>query len=141
MVDIITPSKRFYSGEIEMLIVNTYAGLEGFMAKHSWTTKLLKTGLCQIREKDSKELKTIALADGFVDVRQTILVFADAAEWAEDIDISRAEKGRIEYEKWLEDHDTKDRDEKDKEEERRIIKARLGLARALSRVKIASRGL
>ena len=43
-LEIITPSKQFYSGEVEMVIVKTPTGEEGFMANYSWATKLLEVG-------------------------------------------------------------------------------------------------
>ena len=43
-LEIITPSRLFYRGDIEMIIVPTLYGEEGFMANHSWATKLLDVG-------------------------------------------------------------------------------------------------
>ncbi|MDR0886424.1 MAG: ATP synthase F1 subunit epsilon [Clostridiales Family XIII bacterium] len=138
MLEIVTPNQLFYSGEVEMVIVETVTGQEGFMAGHSWATKLLKSGVCYIREKGEKELRTIALSDGFIDVKKTVLIYADAAEWAEEIDIHRAEAAYERYSNWLESHDTSNAT-KAEEEERRVLRAKAGLSRAMSRLKVAGK--
>ena len=47
-LEVMTPSKRFYSGEVEHIIVTTQDGKEGFMADHEWTCKLLDAGQLRI---------------------------------------------------------------------------------------------
>ena len=43
-LEVITPSKLFYKGDVEIVIVRTLEGEEGFMADHSWACKLLDVG-------------------------------------------------------------------------------------------------
>ena len=43
-LEVITPSKLFYRGEVELVIVTTLDGDEGFMAGHVWACKLLDIG-------------------------------------------------------------------------------------------------
>ena len=43
-LEIITPSKLFYRGEVDLVIVTTLSGDEGFMAGHCWGCKLLDIG-------------------------------------------------------------------------------------------------
>ena len=70
-LDVITPSKKFFSGEVEEVIINTPVGKEGFLAKHSWTCKLLDAGELWIRELGAAEddWKIASAAGGFVDVK------------------------------------------------------------------------
>ena len=35
-LEIITPSKKFYQGDVELVIVRTLEGDEGFMKGHAW---------------------------------------------------------------------------------------------------------
>ena len=41
-LEVMTPSKLFYRGEVDMVIVTTKDGDEGFMAGHVWACKLLE---------------------------------------------------------------------------------------------------
>ena len=82
-LDVVTPSKKFYSGEVEEVIITTQAGKEGFMAKHSWTCKILDAGELWIRELGSApdEWKIASAAGGFVDVKENMVIYTDAIEW------------------------------------------------------------
>ena len=94
-MEVITPERLFYEGEVEMVIVRTLIGYEGFLANHSWACKLLDTGVLKIRENGAKEFKIAAITGGFIDVKDRIIIFTDAAEWPEEIDIER-QKRKIE---------------------------------------------
>jgi F0F1-type ATP synthase, epsilon subunit (mitochondrial delta subunit) len=80
-LEIVTPEKRFYSGEVETVIARTLTGEEGFLANHIWACKLLDSGVLKIREAGSKELKRADISGGFVDVHGDILIYTDSAEW------------------------------------------------------------
>lgn len=82
-LDVITPSKKFFSGEVEEVIINTPLGKEGFMAKHSWTCKLLDAGELWIRELGSAagDWKIASAAGGFVDVKENMVIYTDTVEW------------------------------------------------------------
>ena len=131
-LEIITPSKKFYNGEVELVIVRTLTGDEGFMAGHAWACKLLDVDAMWIREPESKEFRVAAIAGGYIDVKDTIIIYTDAAEWQEDIDKERAKALKEEVEKWL-----KEEDEKDPYE---IARAQIALSKAISRMKIADSG-
>ena len=106
-LEIITPSKRFYRGDVEIVIVNTMDGEEGFMANHSWACKLLDYGEAWIQEAGAgkDEFKVAAIAGGFIDVKDSIVIFTDAAEWAEDIDMDRVLSEKEKAEAWLRLHE------------------------------------
>jgi len=93
-LEIITPERLFYDGDVELVIVRTLNGDEGFMANHAWACKLLSTGELWIQEKGSKEYKIAAISGGYIDVQKTIVIFTDSAEWPEEIDESRALKAK-----------------------------------------------
>lgn len=100
-LEVITPSKLFYKGDIELVIVRTLLGDEGFMANHTWACKLLTAGELWIKEAGSKDFKVAAISGGFIDVKDNIVIFTDAAEWPEDIDVDRAKLERQKAEEWL----------------------------------------
>jgi F-type H+-transporting ATPase subunit epsilon len=85
-LEVITPKELFYENEIELVIVRTMTGEEGFMANHSWACKLLSAGEMYIQEVGSgpKEFKIASVSGGFIDVKDDIVIYADTAEWSHD---------------------------------------------------------
>lgn len=93
-LEVITPERLFYEGEVELVIARTLLGDEGFMANHSWACKLLATGELWIQEKGSRDFKVAAISGGYIDVQKTIVIFTDSAEWPEEIDAERAMRAK-----------------------------------------------
>ena len=131
-LEIITPSRLFYRGEVEMVIVPTLFGEEGFMANHSWATKLLDVGEMAIQEPGGGGYKIAAIAGGFIDVKDSIVVYADHAEWQEELDKKRAEADKQAVEEWLAQH--KEEDSMD------VRRAEVMLKKAISRMRVAEGG-
>lgn len=98
---IVTPSKIFYEGDVRMVIVRTVEGDEGFMAGHEWCYKLLQVGEMWIQETEAEEYRIAAIAGGYVEVKESVNIYTDAAEWAEDIDMDRVLKEKENAEDWL----------------------------------------
>lgn len=84
MIEVITPEKLFYKGEVTMISVPTLEGSEGFMANHSWACKLLGEGKMIIRDNENDILKKAKISGGFIDVKDEFVVFTDYAEWIDD---------------------------------------------------------
>ena len=133
-LEVITPSKLFYKGNVELVIVRTLLGDEGFMANHAWATKLLVAGELWIQEAGSKDFKIAALAGGYVDVRQNIVIYTDAAEWPEQIDVKRAEEEKAKAEAWLKEHPVEE------DEEKYLDLARRAVAKAVNRMNVQGGG-
>lgn len=93
-LEVITPERLFYEGEVELVIARTLLGDEGFMANHAWACKLLATGELWIQEKGTRTFKVAAISGGYIDVQKTIVIFTDSAEWPEEIDTERALKAK-----------------------------------------------
>ena len=85
-LEIITPERVFYRGEVKMVVVRTFLGEEGFLPGHLPAVKLLDTGELAIQEEGSEKLKIASISGGFVDVKDGIIIYTDRAEWAEEID-------------------------------------------------------
>jgi F-type H+-transporting ATPase subunit epsilon len=135
MLDIITPEKLFYRGEIELVIARTLTGDEGFMANHTWACKLLATGELWIQEAGQKDFRIAALSGGFIDIKDKFTIFADYAEWPEEIDIERAKKSGERAQEWLKSHTRADSKEVD------LQAARVSMLKAHTRVGVAGGGL
>lgn len=127
-VEVITPERIFYEGDVEMVIVRTTLGYEGFMANHAWACKLLGTGIMRLKEHDAKEFKHAAVTGGFIDVKDRVTIFTDAAEWPDEIDLDRAESKLNEAKNAIK-KDIGDRE---------LQIAKLSIEKALNRVKLKS---
>ena len=133
-LEVITPEKLFYEGEVEIVIVRTLEGEEGFMANHSWSTKLLDIGEIWIKEAESKDFKLAAISGGFVDVQGDVMIFTDSAEWPEDIDPERTKLAKENAESWLKS------EEASKATPEEILDREQALKRALNREKVLAGG-
>ncbi len=134
LLEVITPSKLFYKDKVEMVIVRTLTGEEGFMPGHTWACKLLDVGVLWIKEEGATDFKAAAIANGYIDVRDNFVIYTDAAEWAEDIDMERAVNQRQLVEQWLKTHDKNNTDENE------IVKAKIALAKQATRMRLAENG-
>jgi len=135
-LEIITPECLFFRGEVDLVIVRTLSGDEGFMAGHTWACKLLDVGEIWFQEAGSKDYKFLAAARGFIEVRDSIVIFVDAAEWPGDIDVERANNEKERAELWLQQHQSDSGDEN----EERIFLARVSIKKQMSRMKAAKGG-
>ncbi len=135
-LEVITPSREFYKGDVELVIVPTVDGEEGYMANHVWACKLLDIGEMWIQEAGSSDFRIAVVAGGFVDVKDSIIIYTDAAEWEGDIDVDRAKSTKARLEEWLANQSSGGAEYTPDN----IRRAQIGLARQLNRLKIASGG-
>jgi len=122
-LEVITPSKLFYRGEVDLVIVTTLDGDEGFMAGHVWACKLLDVGELWIQEKGAgkDEWRVAAVSGGFIDVKDSIVIYTDAVEWSEDIDMERVLSEKAKAEDWLVKHPDADEDSVEMQNAKRIL--------------------
>ena len=91
-LQIITPEKIFFEGEVQRVIVRTSEGDAGILAKHEKYVAALPSGPVKITMADGTE-RIAALSGGAVKVSpEQTAVLANAVEWAEDIDIDWAKR-------------------------------------------------
>ncbi len=92
-VKIITPDRIFYTGEAEMIEFTTSSGQIGVYKKHIPLTTVLAPGAVIIHEAEGE--KVAAVHAGFAEILpEQVTLLAEIAEWAEEIDISRAEAAK-----------------------------------------------
>ena len=134
-LEIITPSKLFYRGFVELVIATTLEGDEGFMYGHSWACKLLDIGELWIQEEGASidDMRVAAISGGFIDVKDSIVIYTDAVEWSEDIDMERVLSEKAKAEDWLTAH-KEDGDPND------VIKAKIAISKAITRSHVAEGG-
>lgn len=123
---VITPEKTFFDGETDEVIVRTTEGDIGILANHISLVASLPSGPMKIRNDDGS-FRVAAVSVGLIKVGgNSVHIFADAVEWAEDIDIE-----------WAKRSEEKARQRMKAEESRKEFDyAELKLKRALNRIKI-----
>lgn len=97
---LITPERIVMETEIDEAIIPTQEGLVGILPNHTPLVSLLKPGAMILRNQGQETL--LAVGTGSVEVlNKKVIVLADAAERAEEIDVDRAEEARREAEKLM----------------------------------------
>jgi F-type H+-transporting ATPase subunit epsilon len=128
-LEIVTPDRAVYRGEVESLRVPAFEGDLGVLAGHAPLLCALTPGLLRMREGDGRS-KVFAVAGGFMEVSGgKALVLADSAEEPGAIDRKRAEESAARARERLEKRGP-DVD---------FDRAALALARAINRIKAAER--
>lgn len=89
-LEIITPYRVFYSGDAEMIIINSVDGEFGIMANHAPVVAPVE--ICEGKIKIDGEWKHLAVSNGFIEMdNNRVVLLVGAAEWPEEINITRAE--------------------------------------------------
>lgn len=92
-VEILTPDRKFFWGDVESIIINTPSGQIGMLKDHMPMVALVEVGIVKIK-KDGNWLEAV-LGQGFMEVKQNrTIILADTAEWPDEIDINRAKAAK-----------------------------------------------
>ena len=93
LLDIVTAERMVYSEEVDMVIAPGYEGQLGILPHHTPLMTTLLPGELRVKKGDEEVL--LAISGGFLEVRpDRVVILADAAERAEEIDVERAEEAR-----------------------------------------------
>lgn len=88
-LEIVIPDRKFFSGDVEELIVKTPQGEMGVMSGHMPLVAPVSIGPIRIL-KEGKWQEAF-LSAGFIEVMpDKAVILADTAEWPEEIDANRA---------------------------------------------------
>ena len=88
-VEVVTPERIVYSGDVEMVTLPGGAGQMGVLKGHAPLLSTLDVGEIVMHEGSAQSF--IAVSGGVVEVRpDKVTILADVAEGAEDIDEDRA---------------------------------------------------
>lgn len=92
-LDIVTAERMVYSDDVDMVVAPGAEGQLGVLPHHTPLMTTLLPG--ELRIKKGAEEVSLAISGGFLEVRpDRVIVLADAAERAEEIDVDRAEEAR-----------------------------------------------
>ena len=129
LLEIVTPERLAYSDEVDSVQVPGSEGELGILPNHAPLVSMLGIGELRIRKGGTEEL--FAIAGGFVQVRpDKVVVMAETADMASEIDLERAQEARREAERSIETgyHEPAD-----------LAAARAALQQALLRIRVAER--
>ncbi|OGF18843.1 ATP synthase F1 subunit epsilon [Candidatus Falkowbacteria bacterium RIFCSPLOWO2_02_FULL_45_15] len=99
--EIVTPEKTVLKEEVLQLTVPTKMGEITVLPHHFPLVASLQAGVIEIKLLDGK-VETVALSGGFIEVLPNkVVILADTAERAADIDEARAEEARKRAEKLM----------------------------------------
>ncbi len=128
-LEIVTPEKRAYDDVVDSVVLPGSEGELGILPHHAPLLSMLGAGELRIRKGGTEE--SFAIVGGFVQVRpDRIVVMAETADLAAEIDLEKAEEARREAERALEAGFVEPAD---------IAQARAALQAALVRIRIAER--
>ena len=128
-LDIVTAEQAVYSEDVDVVIAPGVEGQLGILPHHAPLMTALQAG--ELRIKKGGEEVSLAISGGFLEVRpDRVIVLADAAERAEEIDIARAEEAKRRAEQRLTERRAPGLDE---------ARVEAALHRALARLTVAEK--
>ncbi len=128
-LEIVTPERLAYSDDVDSVQVPGIQGELGILPHHAPLISMLGVGELRIRKGGVEE--SIAIFGGFLQVRpDKVVVMAETADLASEIDLEHAQEARRQAERALETgyHETVD-----------LASARAALQQALLRIRVAER--
>lgn len=125
MLEIVTPDRKFFEEEVDMIIVRGVEGDIGILKGMApFVTSL---GIGKIKIKQGDNTRTAALAAGYIEVtKEKSTIVSDACEWPEEIDVKRAEASKHRAEERLARRDNID-----------VARAEVSLKKAINRINVA----
>lgn len=127
-LQIVTAERMILEDEVDMVVAPSIDGHVGILPKHAPMVTLLDIG--ELRLKKGSEEISMAISGGFLEVlHDKVMVLADTAERAEEIDEARAEAARRRAQQLL----------TEKKPDAELLEAQAALRRATIRLKVARR--
>lgn len=123
---IVTPERVLMQTEAEAVVVPAELGYLGVLPGHAPLLAALKAGV--VRYRWEGQMRRLAVSGGFIEVTaKQVVVLADTAEMAEEIDVARAQRARERAAARL----------RERGGDLDVVRAQLALQRALARLKAA----
>ena len=128
-VEVVTPTRMVVRDEVEEVIAPGAEGYFGVLGGHLPFMSTLKSGELAYRKNGT--WRYLAISWGYAEVLpQTVIILAEAAEKAEEIDIARAQRARDR---------AVERMARWGDESIDVLRAQAALSRALTRLEVAQR--
>ncbi|MDD5016656.1 MAG: ATP synthase F1 subunit epsilon [Eubacteriales bacterium] len=127
-LEIITPERIFFHGEVESVIIPTPDGYMSIQKMHEPMVSAISVG--DMKLYTDGEWRECTTSAGFVEVRpDETIIFSQAVEWPEEIDIKRAQEARERAEERL----------RQKKSYQEYMQNQIALARAMVRLRVGRR--
>lgn len=124
-LEIVTPEKLFFEGDVIGVSMTTIDGEIGILAKHISCVAAITPSVFRFQTENG-DWRAAAIAGGFAMIGpEGVKVLADAFEWPEDIELERAKEAKRRAEERISSGS----------EEINLARAQIALQRALSRLK------
>ena len=128
-LDIVTAERVVFSEDVDIVVAPGIEGELGILPHHAPLMTTLQPG--ELRARKGEEEFSLAISGGFLEVRpDRVIVLADAAERAEEIDMARAEEAKRRAEQQLAERYVPGLD---------AARVEASLRRAMIRLKVAER--
>jgi F-type H+-transporting ATPase subunit epsilon len=128
LLEIVTPERKVYEQEVNMIIARGVAGELGIMPNHIPLVTPLKIAPLEAKKSGGSDI--IAVSGGFMEVRgNKVVILAESAELPEEIDMDRAKAAQARAEKRLQA-------KRDDIDHRR---AEMALQRAMNRIHVVEK--
>ncbi len=128
-LDIVSAERVVFSEDVDVVVAPGVEGQLGILPHHTPLMATLQAG--ELRTRKGEEEFSLAISGGFLEVRpDRVIVLADAAERAEEIDVARAEEAKRRAQEQLSDRHTAGLD---------AAQAEAALRRSLARLKVVQR--
>src|SRR5580765_3664371 len=130
LLEIVTPERLAYSDTVDSVQLPGSEGELGVLPHHAPLVSMLGVGELRIRKGGAEE--SFAIVGGFLQVRpDRVVVMAETADLASEIDLEKAQEARREAERALETAGPTDAVD--------LAAARAQLQQALLRIRVAER--
>ena len=126
LLEIVTPENVFYSGNADRVVLRTITGDVCILKNHAPYVAPLGIGRMKVIYEGKERYAVIS--QGYIKVdNNKLTVLTDTAEWAEQIDVSRAEAAKERAKKRLEE----------KQDGIDFVRAEVALKKAIQRIDVS----
>ncbi len=127
LLEIVTPERKVYSKQVDMVIARGVSGDLGILPNHIPFVTTLK--IAPLRIKDGAAEDWIAVNGGFMQVaKDKVVILAESAELADDINLERAESAKSRAESRI----------SSKQEAIDFKRAEIALQKAVNRIEVGA---
>jgi len=125
-LEVLTPDRKFFSGDAEGVVFRSVDGEMGVLARHAPTVAAVDVGPLRINAQ-GKWIEAL-VTEGFAEIMpDKVVILVDTAELPEEIDINRAKAAKDRAEERLQKQLS----------QMEYTRSKTALARAMARLKIA----
>lgn len=128
-LEVISPERVFYTGDVEMVELTTTEGDIGIYAEHIPLTTIVAPGVLTITESSGDNgIREAAVLEGFLEILpDKVTILAQSCEWPDEIDMNRAIEAKTRAERRIKSTDGNVN----------LARAELALRKSLVRINLA----